>query len=405
MQSRSNTGLASGWSPVCDAVAGQAQHVRHAHRGPSEDVALDRDAVLVAAGDLLDQRVAEAGQQRADRQAPHVAVRAAAVGRVDRVDRAVEQRRALVDGGGVGAVGRGELARDDELPAPEEPLETPRRAVPGQDRHRVAGHRLVSSKCAALMRSSPVGAGRGDDRVVLGRGGRPGVLAGSAAKLPGRARVQRTTGTTLPIAVSDTRARALLADDAQPRRAALQAVIDGELHGVDRVPVAHPLRARPALDPDAAHLGLDLAVAVGPDAPAGTVPDALGAVHRARHAGARQRALTAHLAVEQRALDRALDGGDRLLEPLVPDPLDQRRRGEQRALDDPVERLHGAGVPHRPLAQRVHALFYSAARPLALTIRSSRSSSNASTSSAAARSASSRSSAPHGLRSRRQSSM
>jgi hypothetical protein len=33
-------------------VAGQAQHVGHAHGRAAQDVALDRDAVLVAAGDL-----------------------------------------------------------------------------------------------------------------------------------------------------------------------------------------------------------------------------------------------------------------------------------------------------------------------------------------------------------------
>ena len=59
------------------AVAGQAQHVAHAHRGAAEDVALDRDAVAVAAGDLHDRRVADARQQRADGEARHVAVGAA----------------------------------------------------------------------------------------------------------------------------------------------------------------------------------------------------------------------------------------------------------------------------------------------------------------------------------------
>ena len=92
------------------AVAGQAQHVAHAHRGAAENVALDRDAILVAAGDLHDRRVADPGQQRADGEARHVAVRAAAVGRVDRIDVAVEHAGARVDILGIGRVRRREFA-------------------------------------------------------------------------------------------------------------------------------------------------------------------------------------------------------------------------------------------------------------------------------------------------------
>jgi hypothetical protein len=62
------------------AVTGQAQHVADTHRGAAQDIALDRDAVLVATGNLHDGRIADARQQRAHGEAGHMAVRAAAVG-------------------------------------------------------------------------------------------------------------------------------------------------------------------------------------------------------------------------------------------------------------------------------------------------------------------------------------
>jgi hypothetical protein len=53
IESRSKTRLASGWSPG-HVVAGEAEHVAHAHRRRAQQVALDGDAVAVAAGDLED---------------------------------------------------------------------------------------------------------------------------------------------------------------------------------------------------------------------------------------------------------------------------------------------------------------------------------------------------------------
>jgi len=78
------------------AIACQAQHVAHAHGGPAEDVSLDRDAILVAAGDLHDRRVTDARQQRANRNARHMAIRAASVGRIDGIDITVEHAGAPV---------------------------------------------------------------------------------------------------------------------------------------------------------------------------------------------------------------------------------------------------------------------------------------------------------------------
>ncbi len=131
------------------AVARQAQHVADAHRRAAEDVALDRDAVLVAAGDLHDRRVADARQQRADGEARHVAVGAAAVGRVDRVDVAVEHARALVDLFGIGRVRRRQLRRDGERAGAQHALETAGRGVARQDRQRIAGYRFVFELHAA----------------------------------------------------------------------------------------------------------------------------------------------------------------------------------------------------------------------------------------------------------------
>ena len=62
VEDRLGTGLVAG----LHAVAGQAEDVGHAHRGRAQHVALDGDAVPVAAGDLHDRRVAHAGEQRAD---------------------------------------------------------------------------------------------------------------------------------------------------------------------------------------------------------------------------------------------------------------------------------------------------------------------------------------------------
>ncbi len=106
MQSRSKTGFAPGWSPACTAVAGEAEDVGDTHGGGTENVALDGDAVLVAAGDLHDRRIAHAGQKRADADGGHVAVGAGGVDRVDAVDPAVKDLGALVDIFRIGAVGR-----------------------------------------------------------------------------------------------------------------------------------------------------------------------------------------------------------------------------------------------------------------------------------------------------------
>ena len=125
------------------AVAREAQHVADTHCGAAEDVALDRDAVLVAAGDLHDGRVPHPREQRAYGDARHVAIRAAAIGGIDRIDVAVEYPRAPVDVLRVGRIGRRELGGDREPAGPQHALEAARRGMAGKNRQRVAGNRLV----------------------------------------------------------------------------------------------------------------------------------------------------------------------------------------------------------------------------------------------------------------------
>src|SRR3954452_14434763 len=98
-------------------------------------------------------------------------------------------------------------------------------------------------------------------------------------------------------------------DEVAPRRRAVQAVVDRRAQPVDvRAEDGEVLGAVVGLQPHAAHLGLDLARAVRAHAAAGTVPQRLGAGHRAREPGVVQDALPAHPAVPDRPLDRVLDG-------------------------------------------------------------------------------------------------
>ena len=51
---------------LADVVAGQAEDIAHAQGGRAQDVALQRDAIAVAAGDLADRR--EAGSRPGSRR-------------------------------------------------------------------------------------------------------------------------------------------------------------------------------------------------------------------------------------------------------------------------------------------------------------------------------------------------
>ncbi len=175
---------------VAHTVAGEAQHVADAHRGAAEDVALDRDAVAVAAGDLHHGRVADAGQERADGEARHVAIGAAAVGGVDRVDVAVEHAGAAVDVFGIGGIRRVELGRHGEGAGAQHALEAAGRRVARQDRQRIAGHRLVfEDHCV------PPAGGRADfSRATASHDERPASLRSTANCTHARRRCRRASG-------------------------------------------------------------------------------------------------------------------------------------------------------------------------------------------------------------------
>ena len=142
VEDRHGAGLVAG----LHAVAGQAEDVGDAHRGGAEHVALDGDAVAVAAGDLQHRRVAHAGQKRADADRRHVAVGAGRIDGVDGVHPAVERRDAVVDVLRVGGIGRVQLGGDGELAAPQHALQPPARGMAGQriERQVDAGRILVA---------------------------------------------------------------------------------------------------------------------------------------------------------------------------------------------------------------------------------------------------------------------
>ena len=109
------------------AVTRQAQDRRHAHRGGADHVSLDRDPVPVPAGHLHDDGVVRAPEERTDRDARHVAVRARTVRSIDRIDGAVEDAGRPKYLFGIGGIRRRQFGGHHELPGPEQFLEAPGR--------------------------------------------------------------------------------------------------------------------------------------------------------------------------------------------------------------------------------------------------------------------------------------
>ncbi len=157
------------------AVAGQAKDVGDAHGRGAEHVALDSDAISVAASRLHDDRVAHARQQRADADRGHVAVGARSVDSVDGVDPALKDGGSVVDILRVGGVGRVQLRRHCELAAPKHALEPPARRVAGQriERQVDAGRVFVAIGHERLQPSPLEGEGA---PFACERGGRGGGL-------------------------------------------------------------------------------------------------------------------------------------------------------------------------------------------------------------------------------------
>src|SRR6267143_1210341 len=105
------------------------------------------------------------------------------------------------------------------------------------------------------------------------------------------------------------------ADEVDPRRGALQLPVHRLLQMVDvLLEDGQAQRTFPGLDPDAPLVRVHLAVAVRTNTAARTVPQILGATHRAAQAGRVQNALAAHAAVPDRFLQRLLGGEHQALE-------------------------------------------------------------------------------------------
>ena len=137
----------------------------------------------------------------------------------------------------------------------------------------------------------------------------------------------------------------------------LQPVVDGLLaHRGWRRPCAYGWRPAQACTQTHFISGLTSQWPFCAHAAAGPVAQVLRAIHRAGHAGRGQRALAAHLAVEEEALDLPLDGGDGLLQPLIADALQHRGQHHQAGLEHVVEALEAAGMTHGEEADGIHGL-------------------------------------------------
>ena len=185
------------------------------------------------------------GENGRPRDRRHMAIAARAVGDVDRIDQAFEFFGAREQRLRVGRIRRRHFDGDDEIARPAGALERPQLSL-GHDA--LADRRLERRIAAAMHDLDP------------GRGA-------ALAHIDGRQQRRRM--------------RAMIGRDA--------------------------LGAFGGLDPDAAHLGLDLAIPARAHTAARAVAHFLGAIHRAGHAGGGQHALPAFAAIEHQALEIALD--------------------------------------------------------------------------------------------------
>jgi hypothetical protein len=91
----------------------------HAERGGGHQVALQRDAILVAAGELKNRLDAVLEQKPGGSDRAEMGARAGAVGDIDRVGATFERRRLGNQVAGVAGSRRGDFDRDDEATAVE----------------------------------------------------------------------------------------------------------------------------------------------------------------------------------------------------------------------------------------------------------------------------------------------
>src|ERR1019366_6219605 len=125
--------LGLGMVALAHVVASQAQHVSYAQGGSTENIALHRDTVAIAATHLAYRREVRGGKHRRGGHARHVAVGAGAVGDVDGIHQPGEEARALQQRRRVGRVGRCDLHRDNEASLPAGAFERAARPM-GPDR-------------------------------------------------------------------------------------------------------------------------------------------------------------------------------------------------------------------------------------------------------------------------------
>ena len=121
--------------------------------------------------------------------------------------------------------------------------------------------------------------------------------------------------------VAPTRRRDLVPAGHQvdPRRASLELPIDRGLQDMQFIFVGrHRLGALEGVHPDTAHLGLDLAMAVCAHASTGSISKILRAGHRTGHARRVENALATHLAIEDPSLRELLGRVEPTSEALAP---------------------------------------------------------------------------------------
>ena len=119
--------------------------------------------------------------------------------------------------------------------------------------------------------------------------------------------------------------------------------------------VAHSPCPLPCFDPNAVHLGLNLAKATFPDTAAWTVAQILRAIHWTGHAGRGKHALAAHTAVKQEALDQPLGHRRRSLQSLIADRFENGGKPHYGALEDPVYAFEKARMANGEATNGVHS--------------------------------------------------
>ena len=117
-------------------ITAQQQQVAHPERGGAHQLALERDAVAVAAGELEDRLDPGADQQRRRRKGAHMGAGAGAVGDVDGVRKAAQRQRLGDEIIGIAGHRRHHLGGDDETAGREALREGLRRAFARRRRWR-----------------------------------------------------------------------------------------------------------------------------------------------------------------------------------------------------------------------------------------------------------------------------